>query len=965
MAQIRCGNCGELHNSVGEVKNCHQTRPELTAQQSFPTAEDLATPAPKKSRPNPPKHSGSSASEPEPTAHAVAAPSMLGASLGPGPNSLGRTLVIPPGAPIPEAWRKCDIFEVDAEILEDPELTADELSELWFRRERYVVELSVEIPVGETDSGAVWELEPGFTFQQDRLHHFVFSNAVRLISREDTELASALADRAAALGATIGGSADIVLPDGAEAWLDGGPIDPLAASEPIVHAVSLDAGKLRPLGKKGPKADLAEDQLIAVAHRGGAARIIAPAGSGKTRVLTERARHLVKNWGLPTSALTLVAFNKRAQLEMSERTQDLPGLRVRTLNALALQIINSQQNVSTISEREVRRMITNLVQFPRRANADPVASWFEALTAVRLGLRDPDEVENSFHGDVDGFAEVFDQFRAKLDNSNTVDFDEQIYRAIEILLRDPRARRQAQLRCSVLLVDEFQDLTPAHLLLIRLLAGPRADVFGVGDDDQTIYGFTGANPRWLLDYGQFFPGAQSHALEVNYRCAPGVVAGAATLLEYNSERVVKTIKPAPQREPGAADLTLVKTGNTTAELVKRVQNLIVEGAEPSDIVVLSRVNVTLAVPQIALAHAGLPVVGAVGPALLERTGVRAALAWVRVGSSSKRLTAHDISESARRPSRGLSPRVLEWMGENNDLAGITQLAGRLKDKDAAKIKDWISDVRRLRQLVEDGGTTADLLTEIQDSVGLANAMGTLDASRGNADRSTHIDDLTALVSLAGLEPDPGRFVPWLREALDQPAASEGQAIMLSTVHRVKGQEWPHVFVYGVDQGTFPHRLAERPEERRVFHVAVTRSSTQTTVISDSGRPSQFLKELTGERSKSAPELQADKPKDRSKQPGKKQPKAQNGRGGKTSKAGKVEINLTAEEHLRFDALKKWRLEAARKAKVPAYIVFGDGVLATLAQDNPINLTQLSLVKGIGPAKLENYGDEVLSVLTGS
>ncbi len=108
-----------------------------------------------------------------------------------------------------------------------------------------------------------------------------------------------------------------------------------------------------------------------------------------------------------------MAFNKRAQLEMSERTQDLPGLRVRTLNSLALRIVNSHKSVNTVSERDVRRLITNLVQFPRRANADPVASWFEALTAVRLGLRDPDEVEGSFHGDVDGFGEVFEKFRSK------------------------------------------------------------------------------------------------------------------------------------------------------------------------------------------------------------------------------------------------------------------------------------------------------------------------------------------------------------------------------------------------------------------------------------------------------------------------------------------------------------------------------------------------------------------------
>jgi DNA helicase-2/ATP-dependent DNA helicase PcrA len=937
MAEIRCGNCGELHGSVAEVKACHQAGPatsRASATRSAQAPEPKADPMP------------------EP-----AAPQTLGASLGPGPDALGRTLVIPAGARVPEAWRKCDIFEVDADIVSDPELTADELSELWFKRERYVIELSVDLPVGESDDSPVWQLEPGFRFQQDRLHHLVFSNAVRLIAADDAQLASELADRAAGLGATIGGSADVILPDGTHAWLDGGPLDPLVTPEPIVHSVSLCAGKLHPLGKASPAAELATDQLEAVAHTGGAARIIAPAGSGKTRVLTERARHLISNWGLPTSALTLVAFNKRAQLEMADRTRDLPGLRVRTLNALALQIVNSQQSVNTVSERDVRRLITNMVQFPRRANADPVASWFEALTAVRLGLRDPDEVEGSFHGDVDGFGDVFEKFRSKLANANSVDFDEQIYMAIEILLRDPRARRKAQLNCSVLLVDEFQDLTPAHLLLVRLLAGPRADVFGVGDDDQTIYGFTGANPRWLIDYSDYFPGARAHALEVNYRCAPGVVNGAASLLEYNSERVAKRILPDPTRKVQEGDLTLVTADDPTSELVRRVQALVASGTAAREILVLSRVNVTLAVPQVALAHSGLPVIGAVGSALLDRTGVRAALAWLRVVSNPKRMSGPDITESGRRPSRGLSPRVLEWMAENTELVGIAQLSRRLKDKDAAKIIDWISEVKRLSKLVDEGASTAELLSEIQDSVGLASAMGTLDASRGNADRSTHIDDLTALVALAALEPNPAEFGPWLRDALDQPTAAEGDGIMLSTVHRVKGQEWPHVFVFGVDQGSFPHRLAERPEERRVFHVALTRSSVQTTVIADAGRPSQFLSELKSERDKAAPEIIAERPKDRSKS-AKKPTKKPRG-----SASATPDIDLTSDQEATFTALKRWRLEAARKSKVPAYIVFGDMVLRTIAKDNPDSLVKLAKVKGVGPAKLENYGDEVLSVLS--
>ena len=240
--------------------------------------------------------------------------------------------------------------------------------------------------------------------------------------------------------------------------------------------------------------------------------MIAPAGSGKTRVLTERARQLLSQWRLPASAVCLVAFNKRAQEEMSTRVADLRGLQVRTLNAIALAIVNGSApfarqstTLATINELDVRRIIGKLVEFPRKRNSDPVALWIEALSLARLGLRDPVEVEALYDGDVDGFADMLPRYRRELSNSRSLDFDEQIVRAIEILLTDPSSRAAAQRACKVLLVDEFQDLTPAHLLLVRLLAGPDGCVFGVGDDDQTIYGFNGADPQWLIDFADVLP----------------------------------------------------------------------------------------------------------------------------------------------------------------------------------------------------------------------------------------------------------------------------------------------------------------------------------------------------------------------------------------------------------------------------------------------------------------------------
>ncbi len=880
--------------------------------------------------------------------------------MGPGPDALGRTLVMREGDPMPAGWEGAPIYLVDLEILADPTETVRELDEFWHRRERFVVELvgDVSFDGNEASSAPPWRAGPGFTFELERLAFLLWANGVEL---RGGELVSPLMTKALELGATAAPAdspADIVLPDGTEAVLDGGPLSPSVVDLPVVHAVTLGANQLTPLGDAAPDADLAPDQLAAVGHTGGAARIIAPAGSGKTRVLTERARHLLYNWDVPVSAITLVAFNKRAQLEMVERTPDLSNLRIRTLNALALSILNGtdgfvmaerRRRVRTITERDVRQILDRIVELPRRANTDPVAVWIEALTSARLGLVDPVDVETDFGGDVDGFADVFDRYRQYLLENDVVDFDEQIYRAIEVLLADPVARRHAQQTCQVMLVDEFQDLTPAHLLLVRLLAGPRADVFGVGDDDQTIYGFTGASPRWLIDYDFFFPQAKSHALEVNYRCAPGVVDAAGKLLGFNEERVAKVIRSADHRSAAETDIELNVVDDVVDTLRNAVESRLDAGAQPSDLVVLARVNVTLAVPQIVLREAGIPVVGAVDSKLLDRTGIRAALAWIRVGSDSGSISARDIADTARRPSRGMSRKVVEWMSEHRDLVAHERLANRLTGRDPEKIRGWVSDVAGTARRIRNGATTVEIIDHIRDTVGLGTALTTLDESRGNADRSTHLDDLTTLRQLAELQPDPRQFELWLRQSLEAPTSEEGSGVLLSTVHRVKGLEWPHVIVIGAEQSTFPHRLAEVEEERRVFHVAITRSSETTTVVADKGSPSQFLDELQGNKSA----IEAPTKKSRAEKAATKK-KSSTG----APAAGEV---LVYNEDV-FESLRAWRLQRSRLDKVAPFIIFHDKVLKAIAAAYPTNLAELAQVKGVGSAKLENYGDEILSAL---
>ena len=900
-------------------------------------------------------------------------PRTTGAAPGPisaGPDRLGRCLVVEADTPVSDAWRQVPRIVVDDEVLTDPTVTVARLAEMNRNRDRFVVEIRADpraMPA-ETCHLEPWRLEPDFEFSLDRLNHLIWANSIDRTGDDDRW---ELLERCLELGcerAPDPDSGDIVLPDGTRAWLDGGPLDLRVIDTPVgddgtpelvrgpvlVHALTVEGGHPAPLRSVTPGAELAPDQLAAVAHPTSAARIIAPAGSGKTRVLTERARHLVTGVGLPTSPMHLIAFNKRAQLEMRERLGAIPELKVRTINSLALSVVRGTHpfrtpagvtgDVKVIEEWEARRILSGLVKVRRRANVDPLAPWLEALSAVRLGLRDPDTVEDEI-GDVDGLEATLRQFREILRRRHLVDFDEQVYRAIEILLTDPPAREAARRACRLLLVDEFQDLTPAHMLLVRLLSSPGYGVFGVGDDDQTIYGFTGATPRWLTRFSDWVPGAGSHALEVNYRCPAPVVSAAANLLSHNTERVDKVIRPRPDARSDPDSLVVSTVADPVEETLRAVREMVDGGIRARDVAVLTRVNSLLVPISVGLVEAGVSCAGGVGPQFLQRSGVRAALAWLRLARGGRHFSPEDIEMAARRPSRAISPRVVGWMGENHSIRALHGLADRLSGRDGDKVRSFVSDLELLTHRFHRGHGPHRLLLALRDEVGMDASVDALDRSRTRQDRSSHGDDLIALTETARLLPDGADFEPWLRDHLDRVPDPEG--VHLATVHRVKGREWDHVIVHGASLGQFPHRLAtDGQEERRIFHVAITRARESLRIVGSETEPSPYLEQMRRPRPRgSAPPVEST-----------------------AERPAPSRRRSTGDESTAFDtplgrALREWRLNRARRDGIPAYRVFNDRTLAEIARRRPTDLLSLGRCRGIGPAKLEQFGDEVLAVVT--
>jgi DNA helicase-2/ATP-dependent DNA helicase PcrA len=479
------------------------------------------------------------------------------------------------------------------------------------------------------------------------------------------------------------------------------------------------------------------------------------------------------------------------------------------------------------------------------------------------------------------------------------------------------------------------------------VASPELSVFGVGDDDQTIYGFSGATPEWLIGYDRVFPGAGDHPLAVNYRCPPDVVAATGRLLVHNGRRVAKEIVAADPGAPGG--LKVERTGDVTGASADAVARALAAGAAPAEVVVLARVGSALLGPQIELRRRAVPVVQAVGPAWLQRTGVRAALAWLRLAGSPRRLRSADVAEAARRPSAGRSRTLVGWMAEQSDLSGLRALAARLKaERDQTKVLGFVDLLDRLAGLV--GGTTDGLVGALEAlrGAGLDDTLDALDRYRHDQTRAAHLDDLDSLVDLARRCPTPADFPGWLRDELGQPGDPDG--VRLSTVHRVKGLEWPHVVVHDASDALFPHRLtvgrAALEEERRVFHVAITRCRATCTVVAPTAAPSPFLAELAGEtpviRLREAPAAT---------------PSARPAKGGSAATAEASGPPGPLEQ-----ALRAWRTALARQEGRAPFVILHDSTLREIATRRPATLIQLGAVPGIGPAKLERYGDDILAVV---
>jgi len=700
------------------------------------------------------------------------------------------------------------------------------------------------------------------------------------------------------------GIAEVIRFSGSQIWQDAAR----CAERVETRRSALARGEIPPRippNAPEPLPVLSCEQEACLAPREGVVLTLAPAGSGKTRVLTRRVVEAVRA-GIPQERILCVVFNRAAREVMEQRIHvqhDLLHVAVRTLHSIGFEIardgsgspyknyqLATEQNLNGGTKRLYRDAIKADWSEQARLGADtprrhyPADDLVEAYeqyvsifkkTLVTVG--DPMEVDSVENFDVAQAARVYAVVEKKLADRRLMTFDDQIYKGVEVLLASPKARIQYQQRFDVVLVDEFQDLTPVQFLLVRLLALPFNNLFAVGDDDQMINSFAGADPRNLREFGTLFRGATVHTLGENHRCAPAIVRRSAAAISYNEERFAKNIRPAMVdgkervEDPDAFRLFVgVTVGEEAREAALTIRRWHDEaGVTYGDMGVLVRVKTVAAFVQIALKAAGIPFIPLERAVFFTTRPGRLLGAYLRVCRDPDSAASGDLETALATPPRYVS---------REDLGRICEFGfPDVRDHDAIpsharrNVTDFCDGVERVTRYAHSTPnpkkSSLDVLTFLLRTFGIEQFFAKEDQNAANTGVSTASDILALVKQLATEHPDFGEFVDWYTgqeveeqesgKSRPQPeSGNEGarDKVRVRTIHSCKGDEFKAVVLFHVAEGTLPHTQSIKTglkaaieEERRVFYVGLTRAIDRLVVTTEKGRSSRFIKEMSEPR----------------------------------------------------------------------------------------------------------------------
>jgi DNA helicase-2/ATP-dependent DNA helicase PcrA len=628
-------------------------------------------------------------------------------------------------------------------------------------------------------------------------------------------------------------------------------------------------------------------QLSAVTLPHEHALILAGAGSGKTRVLTTRIAWLIQTAQVSPAGVLAVTFTNKAAREMLARLSAMMpinprGMWIGTFHGLCNRLLRAHHRDAALPQTfqildsadqlaAIKRLMKALNVDDQRHPPRQVQHFINGAKEEGLRARDIEIVDDFNRRHVELYAAYDDQCQRE----GVVDFAELLLRSFELLDRHAALRAHYQARFAHILIDEFQDTNTLQYRWLKLLAGPGTAVFAVGDDDQSIYRFRGANIGNMAAFEREFGVRNLIKLEQNYRSHGHILDCANTLIRNNSQRLGKELwTDAGSGEPVRVHEAL-SDGLEAQWLIEEVRGLIAEGWARADIALLYRSNAQSRVLEHALFSAGIPYRVYGGLRFFERAEVKHALAYLRLMENPSDDTS--FLRVVNFPARGIGARSLEQLQDAARRAGVplSDATGLMTGAAAARLQAFGQMIARLRQetamlslpeavehVVERSGLILHYQSEregqerIENLRELVNAAAAflgeqgvdrqMPANAGLADEPATLTPLAAFLSHASLE------------AGDNQAQEGTDALQLMTVHSAKGLEFDGVFITGLEEGLFPHEnsLQESEgleEERRLMYVAITRarqrlylSFSQTRMLHGQTRynlRSRFLEEL--------------------------------------------------------------------------------------------------------------------------
>jgi DNA helicase-2/ATP-dependent DNA helicase PcrA len=605
------------------------------------------------------------------------------------------------------------------------------------------------------------------------------------------------------------------------------------------------------------------EQLEATRHFEGPILVLAGAGSGKTRVLTARVCHLIHEHGVPPDGILAVTFTNKAAGEMRERIgrllgSDPVGMWVGTFHAIGARLLRRHADrlgwdrAFSIFDAEQSLRLVKSVQ--ESVDVDPKRWSPKAIRAeisnAKNQLVDAEEFTSYNQGTMDLFvrnvARVYPEYEKSLADQNAFDFDDLLMRPVELLEGHPELLERYRERFAFVLVDEYQDTNKAQFRFVELLAKSHRNLMVVGDDDQSIYRWRGADIRNILDFEQAFPGASVVRLERNYRSTQRILDAANRVISENVQRKGKTLRT--ERAAGEP-VTLVEALDENDEarwIVKEIEARV--GGVPAlpyrSIAVLYRTNAQARALEDGLRRAGIPyqVVGSVR--FYERREIQDVLAYLRLISNPRDRVAFE--RVVNYPRRGVGLTTLEHLRRWADGEGVSLLEAAARADDILELRAGSSKgLRSFADLIQRFSARAtqasigDLLEELVEDLDLVRHLH--EEGPEGEDRARNVAELIAGAvdfdaSLAAVAEEDADTFTELDLFLQQVALvadvdrldPDADSVTLMTLHNAKGLEFPIVFIAGMEEGLFPlARAYDEPdaleEERRLFYVGITRA----------------------------------------------------------------------------------------------------------------------------------------------